>query len=263
MGCYLKRPQLRFVYSRFFADTLFQWAATSNALSYSICKLPKEESAKSFNGLLPQTPSATISVGFGLEHYLHRFNGLLPQTPSATGNAGWWQLELVWFQWAATSNALSYLHLTKQTETKSQFQWAATSNALSYSINQLTDRKFDYSFNGLLPQTPSATKTVDASWRPLTLFQWAATSNALSYENRPGLGEMKRKKFQWAATSNALSYSSHCSCPSARISEKFQWAATSNALSYSRPCKYHNYRYLQSDFCTSPFFAAIGGNLGH
>ncbi len=137
-GLLPQTPSATFLYSRFFADTLFQWAATSNALSYSICKLPKGESAKSFNGLLPQTPSATISFGFGLEHYLHRFNGLLPQTPSATGNAGWWQLELVGFNGLLPQTPSATFTSQNKQETKSQFQWAATSNALSYSINQLT-----------------------------------------------------------------------------------------------------------------------------
>ncbi len=60
MGCYLKRPQLHF------ADKLFESGVI-----------------ESFNGLLPQTPSATIGENKNAKRN-HGFNGLLPQTPSAT-----------------------------------------------------------------------------------------------------------------------------------------------------------------------------------
>ena len=60
MGCYLKRPQLR----------------KETNMNYK---------KRSFNGLLPQTPSATIQDAAQNGRLSYSFNGLLPQTPSATG----------------------------------------------------------------------------------------------------------------------------------------------------------------------------------
>ncbi len=156
MGCYLKRPQLLFSAAGLLLKQWFQWAATSNALSYGTRTRRAQDKRKkfqwaatsnalsytgtakpscltrSFNGLLPQTPSATPNRKFCNSRTSKSFNGLLPQTPSATclevvyestiyvsmgcylkrpqllGIRVWLQPGTSMFQWAATSNALSY-----------------------------------------------------------------------------------------------------------------------------------------------------------
>ncbi len=219
MGCYLKRPQLQHSirqYSKMWKR--FQWAATSNALSYPFSvAFSAVAKIKSFNGLLHQTPSATslhswrrrvaprVSMGCYIKRpqlhcqtTLHQ-EGYQKFQWAATSNAlsytsrsdSFW----AWakFQWAATSNALSYTNaLLSISGGKQKFQWAATSNALSYA--SMTHRG---GFNGLLHQTPSATPMTRRSFNgllhqtpsatPALMIKAAATSLATSIEGFNGL----------------------------------------------------------------------------
>ncbi len=88
MGCYLKRPQLQ--------------RAKQEGIVYE----------------------CDVSMGC----YLKR-----PQLPHAT----WSSRGSSQFQWAATSNALSYTRAEVQglLANAQKFQWAATSNALSYPLH--------------------------------------------------------------------------------------------------------------------------------
>ncbi len=159
MGCYLKRPQLRAKLKEL-ADLLentFQWAATSNALSYQPvlreanlserfqwAATSNALSYKEHGYVYVEFESFQVSMGCYLKRpQLHRVGFSCLRTGA--------------FQWAATSNALSYsVPNRKELFMSVMFQWAATSNALSYHTRR-GHREARVSFNGLLPQTPSAT----------------------------------------------------------------------------------------------------------
>ena len=158
MGCHLKRPELLSNpnFDTLVATTLFQWAATSNALCYkndrvaikrinfgfqwaaasyalsyidiatglpvtpngfqcaatsyalSYRKVARTRTftSGSFNGLTPQTPSALIGVARILDFYGLVSMGCDLKRPQHHVTRRAYKF-LPWFQWAATSNALS------------------------------------------------------------------------------------------------------------------------------------------------------------
>jgi len=112
MGCHLKRPKL------LVPDDLY---VTANF-------------KESFNGLPPQTPSATVRSVPECRSCRRCFNGLLPQTPSARSRRVMTTARTKMFQWAATSNALSTTKDFVFDGAGKQFQWAASSNALSTQL---------------------------------------------------------------------------------------------------------------------------------
>ena len=134
MGCYLKRPQL-----------LHAVAGQSTTFLVSMgCYLKRPQLHR--NGLCEEREKHRVSMGCYLKH---------PQLQDASKNS---ENCTSWFQWAATSNALSYKESNLTTPMSSaKFQRAATSNALSYSRSVPDWPLLRPCFNGLLPQTPSAT----------------------------------------------------------------------------------------------------------
>jgi len=184
MGCYLKRPQLlACLIMLLIPAPAFQWAATSNALSY---RKPFRVALRTWDGFQwaatsnalsthfqePLSISAGQSVSMGC--YLKRpqlyayeqiaesddyrsFNGLLHQTPLAPAVLKEMGI-LGWFQWADTSYALSTSSMVEPVIIEDKFQWAATSNAPQLLlIRSAFSARCLWHFNRLLHQTPSAT----------------------------------------------------------------------------------------------------------
>src|SRR5262245_5784353 len=113
------------------------------------------------------------------------FNGLLPQTPSATNRSKDTAIQIRKVSMGCDlkrpqlqETAASLMaHLVK-------FQWAATSNALSYNNRRGhsgKNQQSDVSMGCDLKRPQLPVEGIEDEIIEFELFQWAATSNALSY----------------------------------------------------------------------------------